>query len=114
MIHAVEGISTYAHKARKLGARDVEIDRFVPEALFATVTNVNFDSDNLAVLIGRAAEMKDKARELYLQACTEKGASPEKMNGPSAWILADSKEGLLSQGIAVSIGAGSRCFCVNS
>jgi hydroxylamine reductase len=103
LIHAVEGISAYAHRARELGAKEIEIDRFVPEALFATVTNVNFDSDKLTVLIKRASEIKNKARELYLKACTEKGTTPEKINGAASWSPADSKDGLVTQGIAASI-----------
>jgi len=45
----------YAHRARALGASDHEIDLFVVEALFTTVTNVNFDPERLAGLVRRAA-----------------------------------------------------------
>ena len=47
IIHAVKGISMYAHRAAVLGARSRDIDVFVTEALFATVTNVNFDPTRL-------------------------------------------------------------------
>ena len=59
----------YATKARKLGARDQEIDEFVIEALFTTVTNVNFDPLRLAELIQKGAHSKNKARRLYEDTC---------------------------------------------
>ena len=55
LIHASQGISMYAYRARALGASDHEIDLFVVEALFTTVTNVNFDPERLAGLVRRAA-----------------------------------------------------------
>lgn len=55
LIHASQGISMYAHRARALGASDREIDLFIVEALFTTVTNVNFDPERLAGLVRRAA-----------------------------------------------------------
>ena len=45
LIHALKGISQYAHRAAQLGARNPEIDVFTIEAIFATLTNVNFDAD---------------------------------------------------------------------
>ena len=47
LIHATKGVAMYAHRARQLGAIDREIDRFVVQALFTTVTNVNFDPQRL-------------------------------------------------------------------
>ncbi len=44
---------------------DREIDRFVVEALFATVTNVDFDPERLREFILKAAEMRDRAKKLY-------------------------------------------------
>ena len=45
LVHVAKGVSMYAHRARELGAADREADVFVIEALFTTVTNVNFDAD---------------------------------------------------------------------
>jgi len=38
LVHATKGISMYASRAADLGYRDPKIDRFVIQALFATVT----------------------------------------------------------------------------
>ena len=70
LVHATKGVSMYAHRARQSGARDAEVDRFVVEALFTTVTNVNFDPDRLEALVRRAATMRDRARDLAHQGCS--------------------------------------------
>ena len=43
LVHAAKGIAQYSHRARRLGATEPDLDRFLLEALFVTVTNVNFD-----------------------------------------------------------------------
>src|SRR5512140_1402770 len=64
LLHAAKGISQYAHRARQLGAKDRQIDVFVVQALFTTVTNVNFDPQRLQGLLIKAAELRDKAKAL--------------------------------------------------
>ncbi len=48
--HLLYGLKSLALYADKLG-RDAEIDRFTIEALFSTVTNVDFDPEDIAKLI---------------------------------------------------------------
>ncbi len=103
VVHAVKGISQYAHRAAQLGKRDPDVDRFVIEALFATVTNVDFDSASIQQHLLNAVDIRDKARELYESACREQGLSPEQLNGASQWQPAASREGLINQGRTVSI-----------
>jgi hydroxylamine reductase len=43
LLYGLKGMSAYACHARRLGASDPEVDAFVQEALFSTMTNVNFD-----------------------------------------------------------------------
>src|ERR1035437_1285296 len=73
LIYAVKGISQYAHRARQLGAADAEIDAFTIEAIFATLTNVNFDEDKVAELVYKAAQVRDAARGLYAKAAAKAG-----------------------------------------
>ena len=103
LVHAAKGISMYAHRAAKLGKQDPEIDVFVSEALFTTITNVDFDPQRLAETIIKAAEMLEKAKTLYENACEESGATPDKLDGPAAWRPANGLEGLVEQGKQVSI-----------
>ena len=103
LVHATKGISMYAHRARELNAKDREIDVFAVEALFSTVTNVNFDPERLRGLLVRAAELRDKAKQLYEDACKNAGCTPEALTGPASWIPADHLSGLIQQGEEVSI-----------
>jgi len=62
LIHATQGLSLYAHAARAKGIVDSEVNLFTCEAIFSTLTNVNFDPDRLVALIKRAVELRDGLR----------------------------------------------------
>jgi hydroxylamine reductase len=98
LIHAVKGVSMYAHRARLLGASDPEIDVFTIQAIFATLTNVNFDPDRLVSLIHQAVTTRDAARAVFESASVMAGIVPVELGGPAAWIPASTLEGLLAQG----------------
>lgn len=51
LLYGLKGMAAYAHHARRLGIVDEDVDAFVEEALFATVTNVNFDMESLFELV---------------------------------------------------------------
>ncbi|MCL5102540.1 MAG: hydroxylamine reductase [Armatimonadetes bacterium] len=103
LLHATEGISMYAHRARKLGAGDRVIDVFTIEALFSTVTNVDFDPERLQGLLKTAADIKAKAKRLYEDAAAKSGKTPETLGGPAAWTPAADIDGLAAQGFDLSI-----------
>jgi hydroxylamine reductase len=98
LIHAVKGISQYAHRARQFGAADAAIDAFTIEAIFATLTNVNFDEDRVAELVYRAAEIRDSAKKLYESAAIQAGVTPEPLRGSAAFEPSGDRETLLGQG----------------
>ena len=103
LIHAVKGLSAYAHRAARLGAHDAEVDRFTAEALFSTLTNVNFDAESLRRYVLRAVELRERARGLYEQACERTGHKPEQLEGVAAFSPAADMDGLLRQGEEVGI-----------
>ncbi len=103
LLYVTKGIGMYAHRARQLGAKDAELDGFVLEALFATLTNVNFDPARFRELIHRAADMRDRGHKAYEQAAKAAGLSPETLAGPAALAPADSISDLVAQGEQVSI-----------
>lgn len=105
LIYAVKGLSMYAHRAVELDARDREVDIFAAEALFTTITNVNFDPERLGDLLIKAAKLRDKAKNLYEDACKKAGRAPETLTGPAAWIPADDLDGLIKQGEEISIAS---------
>ena len=51
LISAVKGLSQVAVAGRKVGVNDNKLDRFTCEAIFSTLTNVDFDPDRLVALI---------------------------------------------------------------
>jgi hydroxylamine reductase len=103
LLYAAKGIAQYTSRARKLGKTSEKIDKFLLEALFTTVTNVNFDPDRLVELLKRAGKEKAKAKALYLEAAAEAGVTPEELHGPADWEPACCLEPLLEQAKAASI-----------
>ncbi|MGC8798269.1 MAG: hydroxylamine reductase [candidate division WOR-3 bacterium] len=110
LIHAVKGIAQYAHRARRLGVTDREINLFTVEALFSTITNVDFDPERLQGLLNRAYQLKEKIKIQYQQASTARDITPEKLTGPAEWVPADSLSKLVEQAPAVGISARHQRF----
>jgi hydroxylamine reductase len=105
LLYAAKGISQYANKARQLGVKTSTADVFVIDALFTTVTNVNFDAARIESLIRKAADVKKATQSLYEDACRKAGKSPEKLAGPAQWTPAATSAGLLEQALPVGIVA---------
>ena len=103
LVHAAKGIAQYAHRAREAGKRDREIDVFVIEALFATVTNVDFDPARLEQMLRKAYALKERAHELCHGACEGPSENCIKPGSPAKWVPAGTLEGLVAQGMTVSI-----------
>jgi len=98
LIYVVKGISQYAHRARQLGAADAGIDAFTIEAIFATLTNLNFDEDRVADLVYRAIEVRDAAKALYESSAAKACLTAESLRGPAGFEAAKNREALLAQG----------------
>ncbi len=100
LIYITKGISMYAHRAYALnGKHNKDIDTFVIKALFTTVTNVNFDPEVIKNWIFKGAEIREKAKQMYIDA----GGNPTELEGPAKWKPADTVEGLLEQAKEISI-----------
>lgn len=77
IILGLKGISAYAVHARELGFTDPEVDATIEEALYMTLTNVNFNLQehiNMAMKVGRATV---KVMELLDKAHTSEFGIPE-------------------------------------
>jgi len=103
LIHATKGIAMYAHRLRERGVTDRELNVFTVEALFSTVTNVNFDPERIHRLLIKAAQLRDRAKRLYEEACAKAGRKAEALGGPAAWAPAGDMAGLIKQGEEVTI-----------
>lgn len=98
LIHAAKGISIFAQRAARNGRVDPAIDRFVVEALFTTVTNVNFDAATLADRVRAAVAVRERAREL----AGDSAAVAAQLPAPATWQPAADDAGLAAQGAACS------------
>jgi hydroxylamine reductase len=93
LIHALMGLSKVATEARKLNITDEEADIFTCEALFSTLTNVNFDPNRFQKLIKKTAELRDSLRKKV-----ENASGPVEWSKASRFIPKDTLEGLVDQG----------------
>jgi len=110
LLYAAKGISQYATRARQLGTKSNEVDVFVIEALFTTVTNVSFDAAKVEAMVRKAATVKKNAQVLYEHACNGAGKQPEKLEGPAQWTPAATQDGLLTQAATIGIAAARTAY----
>jgi len=86
LLYAAQDISRHLHRARTLGRpHDRELDVFVVEALFSTVTNVNFDPGRLGRLLQRAAALRTSAVALCDTATKQAGQTQPLPPSRVAW-----------------------------
>eukprot|EP00999_Lentomonas_sp_LEN2_P000318 NODE_131_length_2174_cov_84.408403_g108_i0.p1 GENE.NODE_131_length_2174_cov_84.408403_g108_i0~~NODE_131_length_2174_cov_84.408403_g108_i0.p1 ORF type:complete len:586 (-),score=160.97 NODE_131_length_2174_cov_84.408403_g108_i0:342-2099(-) len=85
LVQAVKGISTYVTEARKLGATDNSLDRWIMQTAFMTMTNVNFDLKRHTTQIEEAKQNLAKAIEMYKAAASAKGEQPTSFDNLNEW-----------------------------
>ncbi|MEM2839620.1 MAG: hydroxylamine reductase [Thermoplasmata archaeon] len=76
ILYGLKGLGAYAHHARRLGKRSEEVDAFVHEALFKTLTNVDFSLEDHFNVVLRLGMMNLKAMEILDAANTEAFGDP--------------------------------------
>ena len=99
LIYLVQGLSQYAVEGRKVGLSDPEVNTFTFEALFATVTNVDFNPERFVTLIRRCVELRDKLRDKVKGA----GGRTNVGEGPATLKPEATIEGLVKQGEKVGL-----------
>ncbi|MFC1599325.1 hydroxylamine reductase [Candidatus Omnitrophota bacterium] len=105
LIHGLKGVAVYGKLARELGLKDKEIDLFLTEGLFTTVTNVNFDPQKITGFIGKSYQIRENTKTLFLGEYKKKNNKDfqDKLPGVVDWKPADTLEGLVEQGKDVGI-----------
>jgi len=76
LLYGLKGIAAYAYHARELGAHDEQVDAFMHEALFKTVTNVSFDLKQYLELVLKCGEMNYRVMEMLDKAHTQRFGNP--------------------------------------
>jgi hydroxylamine reductase len=99
LIYAVKGLSQMAVEGRNVGVSDEQIDRFTCEAIFSTLTNVNFDPDRFVDWINQTVKLRDELKGKVNAA----GGKTDFPDGPADFTPAGTVEGLVEQGEKVGV-----------
>ena len=99
LIHAVQGLALYAAEGRKHDIIDEETDHFTFQAIFSTLTNVDFDPERLKKLINQAVALRNAMKEMVSAA----GGKVDFTEDASTFTPAESIEGLADQGNALDL-----------
>ena len=89
LICVLKGIAVYGEKAKETGINDKEIGLFVAQALFSTITNVNWDNDRFVVMIKEALKQRETFKDRFLIAYKEKY---EKLHHCATWFADNAAE----------------------
>ena len=103
LTYAVKGLAVCAVEGRKVGVKDREADVFACEAIFSTLTNVDFDPDRFVSLLRRCVDLREKLAAKVKAA----GGKVEFSEGPAAFQPAATAEEMVKQGEAVGFRADS-------
>jgi hydroxylamine reductase len=76
LLYGLKGMAAYAHHARRLGKSDDAVSAFIEEALFATMTNVNFDMDTLLGYCLKCGEMNLRVMQMLDEGHIERFGKP--------------------------------------
>ena len=76
LVYGLKGIAAYAYHARLLGKTDPEVDEFIEEALFKTLTNVDFSLEDMWNTLMKAGMINLKVMQMLDAANTERYGLP--------------------------------------
>ncbi len=94
LTYAVQGLSLVAVAGRKVGLIDNDINRFSLEAIFACLTNVDFDPLRFQNWINKTVELRDAFKVKVIAA----GGSVDFAAPAASFSPASTLEGLVAQG----------------
>ncbi|MDI9566058.1 MAG: hydroxylamine reductase [Chloroflexota bacterium] len=82
LIYLLKGIAFWGTRARGMGVIHEDTNLFVAQALFATITNANFDPDRFVDYIREAIQRREALRAEAQARCEELHGNPCTGNGP--------------------------------
>lgn len=82
LLFVIKGISAYLYHARELGFVDSVVDAFLERGFYSTLTNVDFDGEDLVGLALEAGEMNVRTMELLKRAHIESYGEPVPVDVP--------------------------------
>ena len=76
LLYGLKGMAAYANHARRLGKHDEEVSAFIEEALFSTMTNVNFDLGATLEMVLECGRMNLKVMQMLNDGHVERFGQP--------------------------------------
>ncbi len=76
ILYGLKGMAAYASHARRLGKSDESVSAFIEDALFSTMTNVNFDLDSLLEIALEVGEKNLRVMQLLDEGHVEQFGKP--------------------------------------
>jgi len=98
LIYAVKGLSLYALEGRKVGVNDPKVNVFTVQALFSTLTNVDFDPARFVKLLNQGVEIREG-----LKAKVKAAGGNVNFDGPATFTPEKTVDGLVAQGEKVGL-----------
>jgi len=85
LLYGLKGMAAYANHARRLGKHDEEVSAFIEEALFSTMTNVNFDLTTNLEMVLECGRMNLKVMQMLNDGHVERFGQPEPTQVFEGW-----------------------------
>jgi hydroxylamine reductase len=99
LIYAMKGLSQVAVEARKLGIKDRALNHFTCQAIFSTLTNVDFDPARIMSLVNEAVQKREDLKAKVKAA----GSSAAFAEGAATFKPGNSKDAMVAQGEQVGV-----------
>jgi hydroxylamine reductase len=93
LTYAIQGLSLVAVEGRKVGVVDNEVNAFTAEAMFSTLTNVDFDAGRFVPMIQQCARLRDSLKAKVKAA----GGKSDFNEAAANFTPANDVEGMLKQ-----------------
>jgi len=100
LIYALKGLSLVAIEGRKVGVSESNVNRFTSEAMFSTLTNVDFDPERIVALINKCVELREGLKVKVKEA----GGKTDFGDGPAAFVPKGSREDMIALGEEFGFG----------
>jgi len=66
LMYLCKGISHFTVRLREMGIENAEVNKFITDSLFMTITNANFDRDRFITRVNQAIDTRDSMRALFI------------------------------------------------
>lgn len=99
LVFICKGISHYSVPLRAMGVENNEVNKFITDSLFMTITNANFDRERFVKRIGKAIDLRDSMRALFVS----KGGKIEDIKYEGAFWSSKNVEEMESKALEVGV-----------